>query len=584
MMTLFHFLSVHNKPSLALTSAAILALACAHVGAQQAGNGTPAGQPNAVPTASPTTAPTPPANTQPVTGRVDPSPTQPNRTEDSRTDPAAPPPNASIPTAPSQGVGSNAAPPPPANTPRTTDLPPVPQSTLSTPNAQTAVPDDQNAAGAPAAGTIVGPDENMFSVPNLAPPLVTGQEEPGGNFSLESPNLIEDLNAGKAVARGDVVFRYRELMVRGRRGVIDYNTRKATLSDNLEVTARVGETTRTFRGQSLQFDLDSGQWTLSQIRATFPPETFPPGSVLEPLYIREGTVSGRDEDATGSDFEFTTCELGHYHIRAGRIDFARDANGRPRRIALKRNALYLFGNKILPLPAYVIALQGERSRRYGLQPTVGQNAIDGVFVRSVYDLATTNHRSDSVLIDALQKRGLGLGLQRELANGAGLFYLYALSGQQGGRQIDARLRRDFRISPTLRSSINYDATQNNSVVGEGFASRNGQLNLNYGTARVQSNFLLSQNASDSPFSSFQQQNATFSHRHNFGSAWDLELDSNYARTRTSGAENVATLDNLFGLNRRGRRFDAFLRAELHDDLTGRSQVNGAYQLERLPEL
>ena len=430
----------------------------------------------------------------------------------------------------------------------------------------------------------MGPDESTFSVPQGAPPLISGQEEPGGNYSLESPNLIEDRDKGIAVARGDVIFRYRELEVRGRRGVIDYNTNTATLSDNLTVTARVGSATRIFKGQSIVFDLDSGKWTLSQIRATFPPETFPPGSVLEPLFIREGTVSGQNEDATGSDFEFSTCELGHYHLRSGRIDFARDANGRPRRIALKRNALYLFGKKILPLPAYVIGLQADRSRRYGLQPTVGQNAIDGVFVKTVYDLAATSTRSDSLLIDALQKRGLGLGLQRELANGAGLFYLYALSGQKGGRQIDSRIRRDFTITPALRASLNFDSTQNNSIAGQGFASRNGQANFNYGTARVQSNLLLSQNASASPFFNFRQQNATFTHRHNLGSAWDIELDSNYARTQTSGSDEVATLDNLFGLNRRGSRFDAFLRAELHDDLTGRSQVNGAYQLERLPEL
>lgn len=559
---------VQNKLSIA-TSVALLTFAPVIVRAQNPTPGTPASPPN----------------TQPVTGRVDPSPTQPNRTEDSRTDPAAPPPNATIPTAPSQATRSNIAPPTTNNTPRTTDLPPRPQSTLTAPATDGTAPNTAPGTTAPntARPPTAGPEESTFSVPD-APPVIAGQEAPGGNYSLESPNLIEDRNKGIAVARGDLIFRYRELEVRGRRGVIDYNTNMATLSDNLTVTARVGNATRVFKGQSLQFNLDSGAWTLGQIRATFPPDTFPPGSVLEPLFIRNGQVTGSNEDATGSDFDFTTCERGHYHLRSGRLDFARDANGRPRRIALKRNALYVFGNKILPLPNYVIGLQAERSRRYGLQPTVGQNSFDGFFVKTLYDLAATNTRSDSLLIDVLQKRGLGLGLQRELASGAGLFYLYALSGKQGGRQIDSRIRRDFAISQALRASLNFDSTQNNSIAGQGFASQNGQANFNFGTARVQSNLLLSQNASDSPFSSFSQQNATFSHRHNLGSAWDIELDSAYARTQTSGSDEVATLDNLFGLNRRGSRFDAFLRAELHDDLTGRSQVNGAYQLERLPEL
>jgi hypothetical protein len=442
-------------------------------------------------------------------------------------------------------------------------------------------PDDNTDSGAQ---STLAPPQDALVRPEFDLPsgIAAGQEAPGGSFSLESPNgVIYDMENGLALARGNVVFSYREFTVRADRGVVDYNTNRATMSNNLTVTARdTNGRQQTLRGQSLVFDLDSGRWTLSQLRATFPPEVFPEGQVLEPLYLRNGTVQGDYDNATGSDFQFSSCDRDHYHIQSKRITFHRDQNGNPDRIVLRRNSLYVFGNKILPLPVYVISLQGARSRRYGLQPTFGQNAVDGFFVRTVYDIAATNSRTDSLLVDALQKRGLGLGLQRELAGGAGLFYLYALSGRTGGREIDSRIRRNWQITPNLRSSLVFDSTQNNSLSGEGYAARNGQLNFDFFTSRVQSNLLLTQNSSSSPFSSFSQQNATFTHRQQLGGNWDVEADSLYARTRSTGQDELATWDNLFGLNGRNKRFDSFLRAELHSDLTNKQ----AYQLERLPEL
>jgi hypothetical protein len=430
----------------------------------------------------------------------------------------------------------------------------------------------------------VATGDDALTRPEFALPggSVSGQEAPGGNFSLESPNgVIYDMGEGLAVAQGDVVFSFREFTVRGDRGVVDYNSNIATMSNNLTVTARDARgRVQTFRGQSLQFNLDTGQWNLGQIRATFPPSLFPEGQVLEPIYLREGRVTGTYDNAGGSDFRFSSCDRDHYFLESRRIEFFRDPRGNPDRIVLRRNALYVLGQKVLPLPVYVISLQGARSRRYGLQPTFGQNSTDGFFVRSVYDLSASGSRTDSLLLDALQKRGLGVGLQRELAGGAGVFYLYALSGQQGGREIDARVRRFWQISPSLRSSVVFDSTKNNSLAGEGYAARNGQLNFDLYTQRVQSTLLLTQNNSRSPFGNFAQQNITLTHRQALGNNWDIEADSLYARSRNSGSQDVATLDNLFGINKQGKRFDGFLRAELHNDLVS----DRSYQLERLPEL
>jgi hypothetical protein len=405
----------------------------------------------------------------------------------------------------------------------------------------------------------------------------TGREQPGGNFSLTSPEgVIYDMEKGLAFAQREVEFTYREFTVKGDRGVVDYNKNEAILTGNLTVTVRG----QVFRGRSLTFNLDSGEWVLAQTETTFPPDFFPQGTVLEPIYVSNGTVTGSDDTVSGNDFRFSSCDRDHYYIQSKRLDFYRDEQGEPDRIVLKKNKLFVLGQRVAPLPLYVISLQGARSRRVGLQPIVGQNATDGYFVKTVYDLAANDKKTDSLLIDALQKRGLGLGFQRELAKGAGLFYLYALTGQTGGRQVDSRIRRQWQVTKNLQSTLNFQSTKDNSFGGPGVSSQNGDLQFSFNNERRSSDLFLRYANNTSSFGSFSSYGSTFQHRQDFGGGWSIDANSLYAGSRSTGVPDSATLDNNILLSNRSRLFDTFLRAELHDDLA-RDQ---SYALERFPEI
>jgi hypothetical protein len=428
--------------------------------------------------------------------------------------------------------------------------------------------------------------------------VASGSEVPDEDFSLTTDGepLLYDTARGIALGQGNVVFTYGVFRATGRRAVLDYNSNTATLSDDLVVTARINGREQIFNGESLEFNLETGRWRLADLRATFPPEFFPRGQVLEPLYLRDGSVFGGDEEVSGEEFKFSSCDRDHYFLASRRLDFYRDERGRPDRIVLKRNGLYFFGKKLIPLPNVTIPLQGRRSRRYSLQPQVGRNEVDGFFAKTIVDIGANAKRSDSLLIDLLQKRGVALGFQRELAGSAGLFYLYALNRKVGGRQIDARVRRDFSIGDSIRTSLNFDSSRNNSLAGEGYGNSNGALNFNFGQGTTQASALFQFNRSVTPFSSFAQRTASLDYTQQFGSqgAWNVSLRSLYNSTNsrdTGGfgggeptSDNIATLDNEAEIARTGNRFDAALRAELHDDLTGTTQRNGAYQLERVPEL
>ena len=427
---------------------------------------------------------------------------------------------------------------------------------------------------------------DLTTIPsNPATDIASGEEDPNGQFAIEAPGgVIYDRERGLAIAQGEVKFTYRDFTVTGDQGVIDYNTNRATLAGNLQVSARG----QTFQGQSLTFDLDTGRWLLSSVAKTFPPELFPPGTVLEPLYIRDGRVLGQGDSGIGQNFKFSSCDRDHYYLKSNRIEFYRDPNGQPKRLVLRKNALYVLGHKVLPLPVYVIALvAGAGSRRSPVNATFGQNDVDGFFVRSFYDVSATPRYTNSVLLDALQKRGLGLGLQQLDAAG-GVLYAYALSSETGGRETNFRILKNRKITDIISLNARLESTANNSLTGPGVAAQNGDFTFARNGTNAQSNAILRFNSSDYGGGSNNSGSLSLDHRQTFGRGYSLTASGQLNQSKSSfGAAgtpatttDAATGDLNLELAKAASNFDLFLRTELHPDLVN-NRVN---QLERVPEL
>ena len=420
-------------------------------------------------------------------------------------------------------------------------------------------------------------------LPEISAPSASGQEPPGGQFSLQSlddkaPELIYLGERKLIIADKPVRLSYGKFSVVGERLVIDSNKNLATLTGKLQVKS--GD--QNLVGRTLTYDLDSGIWQLFDLEKTFPPEFFPNQSVIEPIYVNGAKITGAEGRVTGTDFSVSSCNLGHYYILSREVRFYRDKDENPTRIVLRRNSIYVFGKRIVPLPVFSVNLDSGLSRRVPLQPIFGQNTYDGYFVKSTYSLAANTKRTDNLLIDVLQKRGLGLGFNRELAEGAGAFYLYALSGKSGGRQIDSHVNRIWKISKPLTATINFQSTQNSAANFSG-TSQNGDLNFAYNKPNIQSSLLLRSGQSDSGGgSSFKDFGLTLQHRQTIGKL-SVDAGTVYSANSFGAGNDSKTLDNTVLLNWRQKRVDLFLRAENHDDLTGTNQRNGAYQLERLPE-
>ncbi len=496
--------------------------------------------------------------------------------------------------------------PAPAAPPRDLPIenpPTQPNTQIENPNAVLPAAPLAGVTVPPAADTATAPDGGPIGsaqgidVPPPIPPdftnipsspdtdIAQGQENPNGQFAIEAPGgVIYDRERGLAIAKGAVKFTYRDFTVTGDQGVIDYNVNRATLAGNLQVTAQG----QTFQGQSLTFDLDTGRWLLSSVAKTFPPELFPPGTVLEPLYIRDGRVLGQGDTGIGENFKFTSCDRDHYYLKSNRIEFYRDPNGQPKRLVLRKNALYVLGHKVLPLPVYVIALvAGAGSRRSPVNATVGQNNVDGFFVRSFYDISATNNYTNSVLVDALQKRGLGLGLQQLDAAG-GVLYAYALSSKTGGRETNFRVLKNKKLSDIISINTRLESTSNNSLTGPGVAAQNGDFTVARNGAKAQTNAILRFNSSDYSGGSNNSGSFSLDHHQDFGRGFRLtasgQLNQSKSAFASTGAapttNDAATGDLNVELAKTTKNFDLFLRTELHPDLVN-NRIN---QLERLPEL
>ena len=550
--------------------------------------------------------------TQPAAPATPPEPTSPTNAPPTPADEAkTPKPDISLgPTAPpatepptetAPAVGPILAPVVPAPAAPPPDLPIVgPPTQINTEiNNPNAILPPAPLAGAaptvPAATTPTSPLDDPTTPPPLPPDfgvipsspatdIAAGEELPDGRGQLYSPNgVIGDLKRGLNIAQGEVVFTYRDLTVTGDRGVIDFNTNRATLSGNLKVTAR-GET---FQGQSLTFDLTTGRWLLSSINKTFPPELFPPGTVLSPLYIKGGTIKGQGDSGRGEGFKFSSCDRDDYYLKSDRIEFYRDKNGQPQRLVLRKNALYLFGQKVLPLPIYVIALvAGAGSRRTPIQSTFGQNAFDGYFVKSFYDVRATNRVTQSLLVDLLSRRGLGLGLQ-QLGAGGGQLYFYALSSQTGGRELNGRLLQNNSLGNGIRLSSRLEGTQNNSLTGPGVAAQNGDFTFSRLGNNAQTNAIFRFNRSDYGSGNNRSGAISLNHNQTFGRGYSLSANGQLNRALNSfgSASTATTNDSATGdinltLGKTAKNFNAILLTELHPDLV-KHRVN---QLERLPQL
>lgn len=203
-------------------------------------------------------------------------------------------------------------------------------------------------------------------------------------------------------------------------------------------------------------------------------------NVQEDLFFWADAVDWRPEKVEAVNATLTSCSY-----PPGRTDYTLESSlleiFPQDRITASDAKLVLGDTPIYTLPTVNLSLTSRAPQRVQpFFPLVGQNGVDGLFLRNSFDYTIGDSNYGQLLLDVYQHSGLGAGLKHhyELGDvGGGDFYLYQLRGRQSNRsryQINSNTA--LKPDPYSDLTLNYSA---NKFELPGFVSpaqENAQIN------------------------------------------------------------------------------------------------------------
>lgn len=240
-----------------------------------------------------------------------------------------------------------------------------------------------------------------------------------------------------AVARGDVVVTYQDLVLRADEVTLHLEELELVASGNVVLE----EAGQRLTARHLTYNLRTGFGSLdgAETRYLSP-------RLRDPVHLRADQLVGNiNQRVEARGCQVTTCDLDDplvpYKLEAEEAELIPQD-----KLVLRRASLYLFGRKVLTLPYFVVFLREPRQQR--IFPVVGWNETEGWFVKT----ATTYFLSDDhygfVYLDWMERIGTGGGAEHiwKYPGGEGDYFVYVLGNRPAsGRDYRVRLshRHDF---------------------------------------------------------------------------------------------------------------------------------------------
>ncbi len=130
--------------------------------------------------------------------------------------------------------------------------------------------------------------------------------EPGPDQAVVEGSKVR-VEGGKLVAEGGVTVRTPDLTITSDRVIIDESRKWAEFTGNVSAQSQTSHST----AASLHINLDSEEWSITGGRTTVEPEFFQPGQVLEPLFLRAKSATGKAKNGPieAHNGLFTSCNL-----------------------------------------------------------------------------------------------------------------------------------------------------------------------------------------------------------------------------------------------------------------------------------
>ncbi|MFH0887332.1 MAG: hypothetical protein V1843_04115 [bacterium] len=396
-------------------------------------------------------------------------------------------------------------------------------------------------------------------------------------ISFEAQALVVDVNAGIATAEGEVVI-YRQ----DYRGTVDsltyYSSGEVAVGSNFSSVIQLPR-------------------------------------VKGDVYTRADKVYERADLMEGYDSTATTCDKGspHFYMQAAKVEYYPGD-----RIVGWDVNIYVGKTKVFWFPFFVFDL---KKRRVSLKtPVVGQNAVEGAFVKTSVGYYVDKGADGEVYLDLMQYKGTGAGFMHNYDLGRfgfGSVLLYNILEQDIYKEDwVVGLRHELALSPEWRLSL-YEGYSDIYLIPSGrsnLTSSKVALSFDKGDEMLvydfnrtvdrisfqEKNIFRINRSTNSIYTQFYydatqnttwsrslQQLMRFSHQQNISTNLSYSLDTSYSKIVTmEGAVADEKMEPKFNLRYIGPSYIMNLKANYFMDLDKdayRADSNQEY-VEVMPEL
>ncbi|MEO7715272.1 MAG: hypothetical protein ABIY70_03660 [Capsulimonas sp.] len=342
--------------------------------------------------------------------------------------------------------------------------------------------------GTPNGDSTTSPASPEIPLPETETPLPGGgtsgfvgdeDADPATSVILENADSFEQTTAGKWTGKGNVRVKYKKYTLNSDQVDVDLDAGEAVFTKNAILHAPNGETVTTGPEGSLRINLRKDTYTVIGATTSIAPQRLQVG-VIMPILVYGGEINGRPGliDARGS--RFTTCDFlePHYYFLAKQLYVIPG-----KRLVGKNVTLYRKNKKLFTIPWFVVPLDRRLSRQT-LFPQLGQTPDEGYFAKFAIGYALSTTLPGILKIDAMQKKGLGLGFDQNygdsdnLKRGTGLVSVYHLADQSTGQEnYSGSLNHQQQIGTVLANLASQFQQNSYFAGGDQNRSLSSQLSL-----------------------------------------------------------------------------------------------------------
>lgn len=380
------------------------------------------------------------------------------------------------------------------------------------------------------------------------------------------------------LATGQVHADYRGLSIAADELSADLDANTAVFKGHVVLTARGGD----FEGETLFIDLETSHWEFAQPHSALPPAFFQ-GGVVAPVYLSARRVTGGGPTVLAEQGDFTTCDLAqpHYHL------LAREVTIYPgRKLIARHTSLWLRNRRVLTLPYFWASLKEQT--RQPFVPEVGNNEIDGRYLKTLFNYALSDTNWGTVHLDFMSRRGVGAGVDHNFSFPKGLAQLslyQAANRATGETEFTGRFTDEQQLSSDTTLRLASDYRRHAAYYLAGSTVSTNSLQLTKQTHGSLTSLSLYDSRSQG-FTDLGSTTLTFRHERS-GPDLSGSFESSYERRTTfPGQADDQELNPRLQLLDRQRRLDLTLLASRRLDLDGNAFKgdDAYYVLDRLPEL